>query len=66
MHIYVYIRNQNTKTPKHFFQSPARRTIFGAGFLANHPGELELPAAAGVCTCSTPKPAPTGHLPPTP
>ena len=24
------------------------------------------PATAGVCTCSTPKPAPTGHLPPTP
>ena len=44
MYIYVYIRNQNTKTPKHFFQSPARRTIFGAGFTANHPGELELPA----------------------
>ena len=43
MYIYVYIRNQNTKTPKHFFQSPARRTIFGDGFTANHPGELELP-----------------------
>jgi len=44
MYIYVYVRNQNIKTPKQFFQSPARRTIFGAGFTANHPGELELPA----------------------